>query len=152
MPQIKNLENGEAANLYVRNDLIRDEQIINKLYEHVKLKMKSNHIDHELFMSENNFHKNTEIDYQKYPIIDQLIINKIIQEVHDDLQIGFMTPESHIDMLKAYNISQSEATNKSIEPTKQEKYFLLPQENKNFYSKDYIPKSIYILYSIYLQR
>ena len=33
------------------------------------------------------------------------MIQKAIEEVNDDLQIGFKTSESHLEMLKTYNQS-----------------------------------------------
>jgi hypothetical protein len=84
------------------------------------------------------------------------MVNKVLQEVHDDIQIGFRTAENHVEMLKGYSASQSEQqqSSKHFEPTRQEKYFVIPKNvnSEKSYSKDLMPKQIYILYSIYLQR
>lgn len=42
------------------NNLIRDGDIIQKIYEHVKSKMRASAIDLDEFLEENNFQKNTE--------------------------------------------------------------------------------------------
>ena len=144
---------------YFVNNLIRDGDIIQKIYEHVKSKMRASPIDLDDFLEENNFQKNTE--NLQGSSIDALMIKKAMQEVVDDLQIGFRTPESHLEMLKASNQSargsqgsgSEQARNTSS--TEYDKYFLVSekaQDESRWYYRQVMAKQIYILYSIYLQR
>lgn len=45
---------------YFVNNLIRDGDVVHKIYEHVKSKMRASPIDLDDFLEENNFQKNTE--------------------------------------------------------------------------------------------
>ena len=53
-------DDGKVPRNHILNDLLRDELIINKLYEHVKTKMKSTALDSETFLLENNIQVNAE--------------------------------------------------------------------------------------------
>jgi hypothetical protein len=83
------------------NNLIRDGDVVSKIYEHVKAKMRASSIDLDSFLEENNFQSNTE--NIQGSSIDTLMIRKAMQQVTDDLQIGLKTPESHLEMLKKCN-------------------------------------------------
>lgn len=98
------------------NDLIRDEDVIAKIYEHVKSKMRSSSVDFEYFLQESNFQENEE--HHLSP--DSLMVNKAILEVHQDLQIGFQTAQSHVEMLKSGDAASRTAYDKVYE-----KYFLI---------------------------
>ena len=74
-----------VSNDYLLNDLIRDEDVINKIYEHIKSKMRSSSVDFETFLQESNFQENEENHISP----DSLMINKAILEVNQDLQVGF---------------------------------------------------------------
>jgi len=63
--------------------------------------MRASTIDLDDFLEENNFQKNTE--NLQGSTIEALMIKKAMQDVVDDLQIGFRTPEGHLEMLKASN-------------------------------------------------
>ena len=97
-------DEGKVPPNHILNDLLRDELILNKLYEHVKSKMKSSAVDCDTFLLENNVQTNSEGGTS----IDQLMVNKVLQEVHDDIQIGFRTAENHVEMLKGYSATQSD--------------------------------------------
>lgn len=50
----------KPSNEYLMNDLIRDEDVIAKIYEHVKSKMRSTSVEFENFLQESNFQENKE--------------------------------------------------------------------------------------------
>ena len=85
------------------NNLIRDSDIISKIYEHVKSKMRASPIEFDNFLEESNFQKNSE--NLQGSSIDALMIKKAMQEVTEDLQLGMKTPESHLEMLKTCTAS-----------------------------------------------
>ena len=88
------------------NNILREVDVVHKIYEHIKTRMRSNQIEWDDFMLEDNIQKNTEnlSDPQNAnSSIDSLMIQKAIEEVNDDLQIGHKTSESHLEMLKTYN-------------------------------------------------
>ena len=93
------------------NNLIRDSDVITKIYEHVKSKMRAGPIEFDNFLAENNFQKNTE--NIQGSSIDALMIKKAMQEVTEDLQIGMKTPESHLEMLKSCTASSQSAAGAS---------------------------------------
>jgi len=78
---------------------------------------------------------------------EDLMIKKAINEVNQDLQIGYETAESHLKQLGMQNQEGGLSS-------KNEKYFMIcrqsQDESKKY--KDMISKQIYILYSLYLQR
>ena len=106
----------KPSNDYLLNDLIRDEDVIAKIYEHVKSKMRSTSIEFEYLLQESNFQENKE----QHQSPEQLMINKAIAEVHQDLQTGFHTSASHTEMLKGCD---------SASTTDYDKYFLISKES-----------------------
>jgi hypothetical protein len=98
------------------NDLIRDEDVIAKIYEHVKSKMRSSSVDFEYFLQESNCQENEE--HHLSP--DSLMVNKAILEVHQDLQIGFQTAQCHVEMLKSGDAASRTSYDKVYA-----KYFLI---------------------------
>lgn len=129
--------------------------VIDRIYEHVKAKMRSNAYDLSTFMAETNIQANSENLGNR--CLDEILVDKAIHEMRDDLAIGFRSAESQQEVLQAYCASAHDTATSKREsgPTRQEKYFFLQDEERvdvAHYSEHTVPKAIYILYSLYLQR
>jgi len=87
------------------NDMMREDLIINKLYEMVKTKMRSRSYTLDALLSETNLQENTNQNN-----IRTMMIEKVMQEMHEDLSIGFKSTESQLEMLKTYGIGGTTQT------------------------------------------
>lgn len=70
--------------------------------------MRSNAIELDDFMQESNLQKNIENIHDissPSSSVEALMIHKAIEEVNEDITIGFNTPQSHLEMLKSSNPS-----------------------------------------------
>lgn len=87
------------------NNNLREVDVVQKIYEHVKSRMRSSQIEWEYFMTEDNIQKNTEniSDPNSASSIESLMMLKAIDEVNEDVQIGFKTSENHLETLKTHN-------------------------------------------------
>jgi hypothetical protein len=90
--------------------MIREEMIINKLYDEVQKKMRSKNYTLDNLISETNLQQNINQSNVRTKMVE-----KVMQEMHDDLSIGFKTTEAQLDMLKTYSLVGGDSASKTAD-------------------------------------